>query len=70
MKRGLNPFSIETERANTRRIIESFPVEIFDKAKDGGNPSEIPVFVFGMPRSGTSLTEQILASHSQVDGTR
>jgi tetratricopeptide (TPR) repeat protein len=34
----------------------------------GGIASELPVFVVGMPRSGTSLTEQILASHPQVHG--
>jgi tetratricopeptide (TPR) repeat protein len=33
-----------------------------------GNPSETPVFVFGMPRSGTTLVEQICASHSRVFG--
>ena len=33
-----------------------------------GNPSSQPVFVVGMPRSGTSLIEQIIASHSQADG--
>ena len=33
-----------------------------------GEPSEVPVFIFGMPRSGTSLVEQILASHRQVFG--
>jgi tetratricopeptide (TPR) repeat protein len=35
---------------------------------DVGEPDPRPVFVLGMPRSGTSLTEQILASHSQVAG--
>ena len=34
----------------------------------GGNSSTQPVFVLGMPRSGTSLTEQILASHSEIIG--
>jgi tetratricopeptide (TPR) repeat protein len=34
----------------------------------GGDPSEVPVFVVGMPRSGTTLIEQILASHSKVYG--
>jgi tetratricopeptide (TPR) repeat protein len=34
----------------------------------GGDPSEVPVFVVGMPRSGTTLIEQILASHSKVVG--
>ncbi len=37
-------------------------------AGDGGNRSSQPVFVLGMPRSGTSLTEQILASHSEIIG--
>jgi len=33
-----------------------------------GDPSRVPVFVFGMPRSGTTLVEQILASHREVHG--
>jgi len=33
-----------------------------------GDPSPVPLFVFGMPRSGTTLVEQILASHRQVHG--
>ena len=33
-----------------------------------GNPTELPVFVVGLPRSGTTLVEQICASHSQVAG--
>ncbi|MEP9386075.1 sulfotransferase [Mesorhizobium sp. KR9-304] len=39
------------------------------KAKTGlGDPSEVPVFILGMPRSGTTLTEQICASHPSVHG--
>jgi len=34
----------------------------------GGSPSELPLFIVGMPRSGTTLTEQILASHPDVVG--
>ena len=40
----------------------------FSAVAPWGNPSETPVFVVGMPRSGTSLVEQIAASHSQVFG--
>jgi tetratricopeptide (TPR) repeat protein len=36
--------------------------------RDGGNPSHRPVFVFGMPRSGTTLVEQVLAAHPDVTG--
>lgn len=37
-------------------------------AEKGGDPSELPIFVLGMPRSGTTLIEQILASHPKVFG--
>lgn len=41
----------------------------FLKSRAGwGEPSELPVFIVGMPRSGTSLAEQILASHPEVHG--
>jgi hypothetical protein len=48
--------------------IESFSPELFAATRDWGDPSELPVFIVGMPRSGTSLTEQIAASHPQVFG--
>jgi tetratricopeptide (TPR) repeat protein len=35
-----------------------------------GNPAPDPIFIVGLPRSGSTLVEQILASHSQVEGTR
>ena len=41
---------------------------LFTAAAGWGNRSELPVFIVGMPRSGTSLVEQIAASHSQVFG--
>lgn len=49
-------------------------VEVFDKAfleakTDLGNPDPAPIFVVGLPRSGSTLIEQILASHSMVEGT-
>jgi tetratricopeptide (TPR) repeat protein len=50
------------------RLIRVFPATLFSAVADWGNPSQVPVFIVGMPRSGTSLVEQIAASHSRVFG--
>ena len=44
------------------------PAQLFQQFPDAGDPSATPIFVLGMPRSGTTLIEQILASHSSVHG--
>jgi tetratricopeptide (TPR) repeat protein len=58
-----------------RKLLESFEriKTIFDtrllaEKNGGGNSSKIPIFIVGMPRSGTSLVEQILASHPNIFG--
>ena len=50
------------------RIAERFPRERLQRSGGRGDSSSVPVFIVGMPRSGTTLVEQILASHSQVHG--
>ena len=50
------------------RIAATFTPELQAKRQGAGAPSELPVFIIGMPRSGTTLVEQILASHPQVHG--
>ncbi len=57
----------EHESLVTRMIAATDP-EFFARVDDFGLESELPVFVVGLPRSGTTLIEQILASHSQVFG--
>ena len=47
---------------------KQFNKELFAGAPRSDNISELPVFIVGMPRSGTSLVEQIIASHSSVYG--
>jgi tetratricopeptide (TPR) repeat protein len=49
-------------------IIAAFTPDFFAKVAGWGIRSEVPVFIVGMPRSGTSLVEQIAASHSRVSG--
>ena len=48
------------------RLFEVLTTEFFQSAASSQNKSGRPIFIVGMPRSGTTLTEQILASHSQV----
>jgi hypothetical protein len=50
------------------RTLAAFDRHALAALRPGGIASELPVFVVGMTRSGTSLTEQILASHPQVHG--
>jgi tetratricopeptide (TPR) repeat protein len=51
--------------ARTRDV---YSRERMGRHRGHGDPSPVPVFVFGMPRSGTTLVEQILASHGEVHG--
>lgn len=43
--------------------------ELFDEKNASGCPAPDPIFILGLPRAGSTLLEQILSSHSQVDGT-
>ncbi|MFT4768594.1 MAG: Flp pilus assembly protein TadD [Glaciecola sp.] len=54
---------------NNDRIIEVFSREFFAERQGWGCQDEAPILVVGLPRSGSTLLEQILASHSQVEGT-
>lgn len=61
-------FDILHYRKHVDRIMSHFTKLFFAQRSSFGHPSERPVFVVGMPRSGTTLTEQILSSHPQVKG--
>jgi tetratricopeptide (TPR) repeat protein len=62
----------EFDRDRHRRLVDgviaTFTREFFEKKTGLGNASDVPLFVVGMVRSGTTLVEQILASHPQVRG--
>ncbi len=49
-------------------VIETFSSAHFERVRGFGVDSERPVFIFGLPRTGTTLTEQILAGHTKVFG--
>lgn len=49
-------------------IVNASNAEVIQKRHDGSSLSRRPLFIVGMPRSGTSLTEQILASHRDIFG--
>ncbi|MFZ2236525.1 MAG: sulfotransferase [Dokdonella sp.] len=58
----------EAHSLRSAGIMQGFDAQFFARCSDIGNASEEPVFIVGMPRSGTTLTEQILARHPQVLG--
>lgn len=60
------PFSLDREREIFERIRMLFDGTRYDPQTSSGAPDEHVVFVAGMPRSGTTLAEQVLASHPEV----
>ncbi len=65
-KRGRTPFDPEAQAEAFARIERGFSAAFLSAAKDWGEPSEMPIFVLGMPRSGTTLVERILGAHPEV----
>ncbi|KEQ54275.1 tetratricopeptide repeat-containing sulfotransferase family protein [Sphingobium chlorophenolicum] len=61
------------EAARTTRAVDAaidlFTPDFFAERKGMGNPAPDPIFIVGLPRAGSTLVEQILSSHSQVEGT-
>jgi len=49
--------------------IEAFTQQFLEDNAGHGDPEPAPIFIVGLPRSGSTLLEQILSSHSMVDGT-
>ncbi|MCP4238078.1 MAG: tetratricopeptide repeat protein [Aestuariibacter sp.] len=68
LKWGSIDYSIEQEQDVFTNLKKIFTKEFFADRADLGNPDPTPIFVLGMIRSGTSLTEQIIASHPEVYG--
>jgi tetratricopeptide (TPR) repeat protein len=63
------PFDIDGFERGSARIRAFFDAAFFASRAGCGNPDPAPIFIVGLPRSGSTLIEQILASHSRVEGT-
>lgn len=63
------PYDIETSTINLRRSQRILTREFFAERAGLGCPAADPIFILGLPRAGSTLIEQILSSHSQVEGT-
>lgn len=61
-------FNIEKYRAWVDDVIRVFTPDFVREHSRIGNPSTLPVLIVGMPRSGTTLTEQVIANHGQAAG--
>ena len=70
LKRSESRYSPEIIETNTRKQIEVCTRDFFQNRAGWGDPGGDPIFIVGLPRSGSTLLEQVLASHSQVEGTQ
>jgi tetratricopeptide (TPR) repeat protein len=70
LKKSESRYRPEPIERNTRLQIEVCTREFFSRRQGVGAPSPDPIFIVGLPRAGSTLLEQILASHSRVEGTQ
>ncbi len=68
LRRAELPYDAAQTSAHAQRTAALMTTDAF-VARPGGEPSPDPIFVVGLPRAGSTLIEQILASHSAVEGT-
>jgi tetratricopeptide (TPR) repeat protein len=68
LKRRQVIYNEAVTREGFRRVEAAFTLELLRQKQGMGDPSAVPIFVFGMPRSGTTLVEQITASHPSAFG--
>ena len=69
IKNDQSKYSIERMDAELQAQIDICNEDFFDNLGAGGHQTNDPIFILGLPRAGSTLIEQILASHSMIDGT-
>ena len=70
VKKALIKYSSDDTTDKTKRILNFFNQENIQKLAKSSIQDRDPIFVLGMPRSGSTLVDQIISSHSKVDGTQ
>ena len=70
LRRAESHYHPEITETNTRRQIEVCTAQFFAARAGAGVPDPDPIFIVGLPRSGSTLIEQIFSSHSRVEGTQ
>jgi len=68
-RRRSAPFDAAAFEQKCRRVADTFTAEFLNARVGSGIADASPIFVVGLPRSGSTLVEQVLASHSCVEGT-
>jgi Flp pilus assembly protein TadD len=63
------PYRADDTRTRVQRAKAAYTAEFFAARAGCGDPAPDPIFIVGLPRSGSTLLEQILSSHSAVEGT-
>ncbi len=63
-----DPFNPDAHRRAIDSVIRTCSPELLQKAAETGNPTQQPIFILGMMRSGTTLVEQIISCHPDVAG--
>ena len=69
IKKEQSKYTIEKMNKELQAQIDVCDEKFFEKLDIGGHEANDPIFILGLPRAGSTLIEQILASHSMVDGT-
>lgn len=69
LRRSLLDYDPAEIRRQVDRAIATYRPEFFARHAGQGCPDSAPIFILGMPRAGSTLIEQILASHSMIEGT-
>ena len=69
IKKDQSKYSIENMEREFKAQMDICTDSFFKQLGQGGNDTKDPIFILGLPRAGSTLIEQILASHSMIDGT-